>query len=251
MPTAWEVWTASSWGLGVWYEDGEPVENAALVQSLASAAVVNVVDAKQVKRPQQLALDTGIHQPITNKLHPTLSRLAEILVSLPTGWLANPEKLHAAKSELEGILQKLEPMSHDTILRFDVQRIIKSLEERAAAAVGARDDSGYESMGQDGASVESDVGSPRSDSAATGGDVVEEEIKTRGVSVEKAESVKKAGSTPAELKAPEMAREVSLKRNLLLGQGRRRCVNGSKSPCRRIIHDSKPNHDRGGESPHH
>jgi hypothetical protein len=82
----------------------------------------------------------------------TLSRVASILVSLPEARKSSDtNKLHATRHELEALSNRLERWSADALLHCDLQTVIESL-PCESARLEERQDSGYESMGQESSS---------------------------------------------------------------------------------------------------
>lgn len=94
------------------------------------------------------------HKPIIASLSPegtaTLSQLAGILASLSARKDFDANKLHATKLDLEALSSSLEKFSTDAVLRYDIRRVIKSLDRSGVESVRSDEtqDSGYESMGQ-------------------------------------------------------------------------------------------------------
>jgi len=88
-------------------------------------------------------------------INATLAQLADVIVSLPQ--TRDAEKLHAAKLDLEIIALHLRPLSTDTVLLFDIERIIRSLgnDKAVGADQDNASDSGYETMSPDSLSSKS------------------------------------------------------------------------------------------------
>jgi hypothetical protein len=118
-----------------------------------TADLADLSEAEEICIPEgrhKLRRAAPQHHPATAAVLPdeqatTLTRLAGLLASLPATRTWGADELSATRHELEALSACLERWSPDTILRLDLQSIIKSLPSKVIEPDEGRD-SGYDPM---------------------------------------------------------------------------------------------------------